>query len=82
MLDDKKFELKDEDLDDVSGGAFVYKDTDGNGTADTCEIEGAGTYHCNGNSKYNIIRLCVDPKNKNATLEDIVQQALALGYIW
>lgn len=82
MLEDKKFELKDEDLDNIAGGAFIYRDTDGNGTADSCEIEGAGTFHCNGNSKYNIIRLCVDPKNEGKSLEEIVQMALDLGYIW
>lgn len=80
MLEDKKFELKDEDLDSVSGGAFVYKDTTGDGIKDTCEVEGIGTYHCNAQSKTNIINLYL--KNQDKSLEEIVQMAINLGYIW
>lgn len=81
-MDDHRYELKDEELDNISGGAFIYRDTDGNGTADSCEVEGVGSFHCNASSKYNIIRLCVDPKNEGKSLEELVQMALDLGYIW
>ncbi len=80
MLEDKKFELKDEDLDSVSGGAFIYKDTTGDGVKDTCEVEGVGTFHCNAQSKDNITRLFL--QNQTMPLNDLVELAISLGYIW
>ena len=73
-------ELNEDDLDNVSGGAWNYYDTDGNGSADTVTIDGIGTYKCNGSTKNNVIMLIV--RNPGLSNAEIVSLALEKGYIW
>lgn len=80
MFDAKKFELNDEDLDNVSGGTFNYMDTTGDGVKDTCKVDGVGTYHCNAQSKANIITLYL--QNQNLSPAELVELAIAKGYLW
>lgn len=80
MLEDKKFELNDEDLDNVAGGAFNYYDTDGNGDKDTCKIDGYGTYHCNAASKSNITLLIL--QNPGCSVQQIIDMAIEKKYLW
>ena len=74
--------LSDDELDNVSGGAFnynTYSNADGSSYM-TCRVDGVGTFNCTESAKRYISLFIMN--NDSCTLDEVVNYALANGYFF
>lgn len=75
---ENRYELNEDDLDQVIGGAFNYY-TNPDDTM-YCVVDGAGTYNCTENAKDKISAYIVT--HRGCTLQEVIDYALNKGYFW
>lgn len=77
-----RVELKEQELDSVIGGAFVYNThTNADGSEYmTCRVNEGNTYYCSENAKRKISLYIMN--NDNVTVQDVVDYALETGVFW
>lgn len=74
--------LSDDELDNVSGGAFnynTYTNSDGSSYM-TCRVDNVGTYNCTENAKRYISLFFMN--NPSASVQDAIDYAFANGYFF
>ena len=71
-------ELKEQDLENVIGGAFHYNTYD-DGTM-TCRVDDVDTFYCTANAESMISTYIVT--HKGCTLDDVINYALLNKYFW
>jgi len=77
----ERVQLKDQDLEDVVGGAFVFYTSRDTGEQ-LCYVEGIGVYRpTDSMSKRNISIMCARLENNGKSQQELFQMAVDAGYL-